>query len=204
MLPKMLIWLLREYAINVARFNFFKMTKVEKILVGKGIRPTEMRLTIYKHLKRKVYAVTLKDMEKAFIKNSDDNRTADRTTIFRTIKLFQEKGIVHQIDDGTAIAKYALSDESDEKGLDLHLHFHCTHCGNTFCLSNKVRRDSLPDNYEITDVNLVLKGVCIKCRKAKEIKRRTDQAAHKNLKNETDNELIKLARCCVKNQSEIS
>lgn len=145
-------------------FNFLKMTKVEKILVDRGIRPTKMRLTIYKHLKRKVYAVTLKGMEKAFIKKNDDNKTADRTTIFRTIKLFQEKGIVHQIDDGTAIAKYALS---DEKGLDLHLHFHCTHCGNTFSLPNKVHPDSLPDKYEITDVNLVIKGLCIKCRKAK-------------------------------------
>jgi len=155
------------------------MTKVEKILVDRGIRPTKMRLTIYKHLKRKVYAVTLKDMEKAFIKKNDDNKTADRTTIFRTIKLFQEKGIVHQIDDGTAIAKYALS---EGKYLDLHLHFHCTHCGNTFCLPNKVRQDSLPDKYEITDVNLVLKGVCIKCQKAKKLKYNIDQSAHKNLK----------------------
>ncbi len=139
------------------------MTKAEKILVDKGIRPTAMRSIIYKYLKRKAYCVTLKDMERAFIKKSDDNRTADRTTIYRTIKLFQEKGMVHQIDDGTAVAKYALS---DAEGLNLHLHFHCTHCGNTSCLPNKVSHDSLPDQYEVTDVNFVLKGRGIKCRKA--------------------------------------
>ncbi|MDG3582539.1 MULTISPECIES: Fur family transcriptional regulator [Flavobacteriaceae] len=138
------------------------MNKAEKILKSKGIRPTEMRLAIYKYLKRKFYAVTLKEIEMAFIKKSDDNKTADRTTIYRTLKLFQEKGVVHQIDVGTAIAKYALSDEKD---LDMHLHFHCTHCGNTFCLSNKVSRDSLPDKYKVADVNLVLKGVCTKCLK---------------------------------------
>jgi len=137
------------------------MNSAEKILVSNGIRPTEMRLKIYKHLKRKVYAVTLKDIEKAFIKKSDDDKTADRTTIYRAIKLFQEKGIVHQIDDGTAIAKYALS---EEKGLNLHLHFHCTYCGNTFCLPSKVGHDILPDKYKITDVNLVLKGLCEKCK----------------------------------------
>lgn len=138
------------------------MDKAEKVLTGNGIRPTQRRLTVYKHLKRKLHAITLKDMEKAFIKKSHDNKTADRATIYRTIKLFQEMGIVHQIDDGSTISKYALS---DEKGLDLHLHLHCTHCGKTFCLPDKVSPDSLPDKYEIADVNLVLKGVCKKCKK---------------------------------------
>ena len=140
------------------------MNKAEKILINKGIRPTEMRLAIYKYLKRKFYAVTLKEIEMAFIKKSDYNKTVDRTTIYRTLKLFQDEGIAHQIDVGTAIAKYALSDEKD---LDMHLHFHCTHCGKTFCLPNKVSRDSLPDKYEVADVNLVLKGVCTKCKKTK-------------------------------------
>lgn len=139
------------------------MSKAEKILVNKGIRPTKTRLAIFKYLKRKFYAVTLKEIETAFIKKSDDNKTVDRTTVYRIVKLFQEEGLVHQIDDGTAIAKYAVS---NEEGLDLHLHFHCTHCGNTFCLPDKVSPDCLPDKYEINDVNLVLKGVCMNCKKA--------------------------------------
>ncbi|TVZ28779.1 hypothetical protein JM83_3935 [Gillisia sp. Hel_I_86] len=44
------------------------MTNTEKILFTKGIRPTEMRLKIYKYLKRKTYAVTLKEMQKVFMK----------------------------------------------------------------------------------------------------------------------------------------
>jgi len=142
------------------------MTKAKRTLVDKGIRPTETRLTVYKYLKTKFYAVTLKDMEKAFIKKSDNNKTADRATIYRTIKLFQEKGIVHQIDDGSTISKYALS---NEKGLDLHLHLHCTHCGKTFCLPDKIPQEALPDEIKVTDVNLVLNGVCVKCIKAKEM-----------------------------------
>ena len=108
-------------------------------------------------------------MEKAFIKKSDNNKTEDRTTIYRTIKLFQEEGIVHQIDDGKAIAKYAIS---NEKNLDLHLHFHCTHCGNTLCLPDKVKPDSLSEKYEIKDVNLVLKGKKKKCKKKKKKKKK--------------------------------
>ncbi|QYA26667.1 transcriptional repressor [Gramella sp. MT6] len=153
------------------------MTKAEITLKNNGIRPTKMRLFIYKYLKRKFYAVTLREIETAFIKKSE--HTGDRTTIYRSIKLFQKKGIIHQIDDGTAIAKYAYSDKNS---LDLHLHLHCMNCSKTFCLPNKVPQENLPDKYEITEVNLVLKGACANCLKAKKLKYNIDQSAHKKLK----------------------
>ena len=83
------------------------MTKTEKKLSSKGIRSTEMRLKIYKYLKRKTYAVSLNEMQKVFIHKNI--KTANKTTFYRTIKLFEKKSMVHQIDDGTAFAKYALS-----------------------------------------------------------------------------------------------
>ena len=141
------------------------MTKVEITLKNIGIRPTKMRLFIYKYLKRKFYAVTLREIETAFIKKSE--HTGDRTTIYRNVKLLQKKGIIHQIDDGTAVAKYAYSGKNS---LDLHLHLHCMNCSKTFCLPNRVPQENLPDKYEITDVNLVLKGECVKCQQAKKQK----------------------------------
>ena len=68
------------------------MTKAEETLRNNGIRPTKMRLFIYKYLKRKFYAVTLREIETAFVKKS--KHTRDRTTIYRSIKLFQKKGIL--------------------------------------------------------------------------------------------------------------
>tara|TARA_R100000655_G_C2965584_1_gene189586 strand:+ start:92 stop:529 length:438 start_codon:yes stop_codon:yes gene_type:complete len=141
------------------------MTKAEIALKDNGIRPTKMRLFIYKYLKRKFYAVTLREIESAFIKKSE--HTGDRTTIYRNVKLLQKKGIIHQIDDGTAVAKYAYSGKNS---LDLHLHLHCMNCSKTFCLPNRVPQENLPDKYEITDVNLVLKGECVKCQQAKKQK----------------------------------
>lgn len=140
----------------------YKMTKTERTLLSKGIRPTEMRLKIYKYLKRKTYADSLNEMQKVFLKKSKSNKTANKTTFYRTMKLFEEKNIVHQIDDGTAVAKYALSDENIS---DLHMHFHCTVCGKTICLPDRISKQNLPDDYKINDVNLVLKGVCENCRK---------------------------------------
>ncbi|RKS56018.1 Fur family ferric uptake transcriptional regulator [Gillisia mitskevichiae] len=141
------------------------MTKIEKVLLAKGIRPTEMRLKIYKYLKRKTYALTLNEMQNVFVIKSEKNKTANKSTFYRAIKLFEEKHMVHQINDGTAIAKYAVSDENTtgKYGTDLHMHFHCTDCWKTICLPNKISEESLPDSYKTTDVNLVLKGICKKC-----------------------------------------
>ncbi|WP_431128219.1 hypothetical protein [Flagellimonas flava] len=81
--------------------------------------------------------------------------------------MFEEKGLVHQIDDGTGILKYAITKklELKEAELDLHMHFHCTHCGKTFCLPNEMKQERLPINYKINEVNTVLKGTCKNCLK---------------------------------------
>ena len=46
------------------------------------------------------------------------------------LKNLRENDIVHQIDDGTGITKYALCEEgcSCDIKTDLHLHFHCNIC----------------------------------------------------------------------------
>ena len=141
------------------------MTKAEKILSNHGIRPTQMRSKIYRYLRRKQSAVSFSDLKKVFAEKSENNKTANRTTFYRNLKIFEDKGLIHQINDGTGVAKFAISDENvkGKYGSDLHLHFHCTECKKTICLPNKIPEESLPDDYKINDVNLVLKGICVKC-----------------------------------------
>jgi len=126
-----------------------------------------MRSKIYKFLKRKQSAVSFSDLKKAFVQKSETNKTANRTTFYRNLKTFEDKGLIHQINDGTGVAKYALSDENTNVKLStgLHMHFHCTDCKKTICLPNKISEESLPDQYEVNDVNLVLKGICKNCSK---------------------------------------
>ncbi|GGG96043.1 transcriptional regulator [Polaribacter pacificus] len=135
------------------------MTEIEKFLEDKRVRPTAMRILIYKFMGQKKIAVALTDIENAFTK-------ADRTTLYRTLKTFEEKGIVHQIDDGTGISKYALCEEGcncDIKN-DLHLHFHCNNCNETTCLTDhKIPQIKVPNGFVSENVNLVVKGICDKC-----------------------------------------
>lgn len=135
------------------------MTEIEKTLDNKSVRPTAMRILIYKFMAGKQNAVALTDIENAFEK-------AERTTLYRTLKTFEEKGIVHQIDDGTNVSKYALCQPgcNCEIDQDLHLHFHCSHCDKTVCLTeHKIPHINLPAGYIAEDANLVIKGICDSC-----------------------------------------
>ncbi len=132
---------------------------IDNFLEQKKIRPTAMRILIFKYLKEQNVAASLTDIENAFDKS-------ERTTLYRTLKTFEEHGIVHTIDDGSGINKFALCEENCncEVDTDLHLHFHCNKCGETVCLTNhKIPHINLPEGYLAEDVNLVVKGICEKC-----------------------------------------
>tara|TARA_R110000744_G_C19350602_1_gene560395 strand:- start:2130 stop:2564 length:435 start_codon:yes stop_codon:yes gene_type:complete len=136
-----------------------KMEDIVKKLEIKGVKPTAMRLLIYKYLAGTNVAVSLGEIESNF-------KSSERSTLFRTIKTFEENNLVHGIEDGTGVIKYALCLENCkcELGNDLHLHFHCENCNETICLTDhKVPKISLSERFMIKSVNLVVKGICDKC-----------------------------------------
>ncbi|MCJ7756731.1 MAG: transcriptional repressor [Gillisia sp.] len=135
------------------------MKKIEDFLIQKQVKPTAMRLLVYKFLKMQLVATSLTHIELAFDK-------AERTTIYRTLKTFEKNGLVHKIDDGSGIAKFALCEDQCNCDLetDLHLHFHCTNCSETICLTEqKIPQINLPPGFKAIDANLVVKGICNKC-----------------------------------------
>ncbi len=139
--------------------NIRSMDTIEQVLEFHKIRVTAMRLLIYKFLTEKKIAVTLRDIERAFDKS-------DRSTLYRTLKTFEEKGVVHQIDDGSGTTKYALCEWGCNCQIetDLHLHFHCNNCNETICLTkHKIPQIKVPEGFVAENVNLVIKGICDKC-----------------------------------------
>ncbi|MDT0687367.1 Fur family transcriptional regulator [Salegentibacter sp. F188] len=135
------------------------LSNIENKLKEKNIRPTAMRLLVLETLQKQIAAGSIQDLEAAFEKS-------DRTTLYRTLKTFEEKSIVHKIEDGTGVAKYALCEAgcNCEIDNDLHLHFYCTTCNETQCLTEqKLPHISLPSGFKAMDANLVVKGICNKC-----------------------------------------
>jgi len=133
--------------------------ETEKKLTNRNINPTAMRLLVLDFLLKQNSAIRLTDIEKGM-------EPADRTTIYRSLKTFEAKGLVHSIDDGTGFTKYALCPEACVAGEhnDLHVHFYCVRCKETFCIpDSKIPDISLSAKFRLFEVNLVVKGICDRC-----------------------------------------
>ena len=90
----------------------------------------------------------------------------DRVTIYRTLKTFVDKGILHKILDDQGGVKYALCTNhcSTEEHKHDHIHFKCSDCGDTTCLEKvSIPNIDLPSGYSRKDVNVLVQGTCPKC-----------------------------------------
>lgn len=134
--------------------------KFESKLKNRGVKPTAMRILIIQHLLEQDKAVSLQSIESAF-------DIVDKSTIYRTLKTFEKRKLVHTINDGTKQLKYALCLESCEcDPIDQHYHFHCVECENTLCLTDQnIPKIELPKNFKMQQANLVIKGLCENCNK---------------------------------------
>jgi len=119
-----------------------------------------MRELVLKVLTEQDRAISLADLEQKF-----DN--ADKTTLYRTLKTFEENKLIHSIDDGTGSVKYALCKETCQcHPEDLHVHFLCTKCQQTYCLNDiSIPSIDLPMNFKLETINMVVKGICSNCDK---------------------------------------
>ncbi|GAB3174483.1 Fur family transcriptional regulator [Telluribacter humicola] len=89
----------------------------------------------------------------------------DRVTIYRTLKTFLEKGLIHKVLDDEGI-RYALCKDncSEQDHHHDHIHFKCVECGQTNCLANvHIPSVQLPDGYQASEVNLLIQGRCPAC-----------------------------------------
>lgn len=127
-------------------------------LNAKSIKPTAMRQLVLHVLTEQKSAVSMQELEQKFEK-------ADKVTLYRTLKTFEEKKLIHSIDDGTGSIKYALCRESCQcRPEELHVHFYCTECKQTYCLNDiPIPSVNLPVHFTLENINMVVKGICANC-----------------------------------------
>ena len=129
-------------------------------LETRGIKPTAIRLLVFKAMLEYPQAFSLSDIEEAL-------DTVDKSTLFRTISLFHNKHLIHSIDVGSGSIKYSVCSAECMCSLkDLHVHFYCNKCQKTFCLENiSIPEVQLPPGFLLNSINFVLKGLCTRCSK---------------------------------------
>ena len=133
---------------------------IEELLKSRNIRPTSMRNLVLKVLSDQKSAISRSELEQLFEK-------VDKVTLYRTLKTFEDNKLIHSIEDGSGSIKYALCKEACHcHPEDLHVHYLCTNCRKTFCLTDiPVPNVDLPVDFSVESVNMVIKGKCSDCQK---------------------------------------
>lgn len=92
----------------------------------------------------------------------------DRVTVYRTLRTFLDKGLIHKVLDDGGATKYALChDCSLGEHHHEHVHFKCNQCGQTTCLEDiKIPAVPLPKGFKTQEKNLLIQGTCGGCTNA--------------------------------------
>lgn len=130
-----------------------------KRLKSAGHSATEPRLRVFSAMQ----AVDTQTMRQLITSCAD----VDRSTIYRTIELFEELGVVHRIPLGW---KYQL--ELSDEFVHHHHHFSCDGCGviSVFAedkaLENRLIALAEAAKFKPSGHNLEIHGLCRHCREA--------------------------------------
>lgn len=140
-------------------------TQSVALLQEHGVKPTANRITIVRALASDHRPMSMTEMEAQL-------HTIDKSVIFRTLTKFKEQHLVHAIEDGSGEVRYELCNSHDEENDDdMHVHFYCEDCHQTFCLEGTpVPEVELPAGYEQSSVNYMVKGLCPRCARRKALK----------------------------------
>ncbi len=131
-----------------------------EILRKAGLRVTPFRVKVLNIFQSYTHAA---------VKNQDLEEQLgphDRITLYRTLRSFEEKKIIHRVTDESNDMKYALCHQDCEVHRDSinHPHFLCNDCGRTYCLDSFGELAiNIPENYKINSIQVALSGVCAQC-----------------------------------------
>lgn len=132
---------------------------IKTLLSEKGINPSFQRLKIYEFLITKRCHPTVEMIYNELIKEIP---TLSKTTIYNTLNLFQNKGIII----GLSIDENEVRYEAD---LNPHAHFKCTVCKCIYDIPieySEIHEDVIA-GHVITERHIYLKGICMRCQEKK-------------------------------------
>jgi Fur family transcriptional regulator, ferric uptake regulator len=131
-------------------------------LKDKNLRHTDAREAVLSVFLAGQHALSHADLE------TELDAGFDRVTIYRTLKTFVDKGLIHKVLDDVGGMKYALCKKecntTEHNHQHDHVHFKCNNCGQTTCLDGlAIPAFQLPNGYKKQEMNLLVQGVCDKC-----------------------------------------
>jgi len=134
--------------------------RLAQTLLRHGLRQTPVRRAVLAALAGKGYALTGAEIEQEI------GSEVDRITLYRTLKSFEQQGLIHRVIDDTDVLRYAACSIECSAGahFDNHVHFKCSTCLHTYCLSQvAIPVVQLPGGFQAERRDFLLSGVCQLC-----------------------------------------
>lgn len=146
------------YGVSEGTCETMSITCAEEILSKTGLKSTPGRVAILEFLLGAENPVTQQEV-------FDSVRYAgvNNVTVYRTLNTLFEQHILHRIDTGDRVWRFAFCG-CNHRG-HCHPHFVCRLCGKTECVSDvKMPKVFLPKpGYVVEERELYIRGVCAEC-----------------------------------------
>jgi Fur family ferric uptake transcriptional regulator len=134
--------------------------RIAQTLSKHGLRQTPVRKAVLQVLSEATYALSGGEIEQLLPPDTD------RITLYRTLKSFEESGLIHRVIDASDVIRFAACsiECSAQAHFDNHVHFKCTACQHIFCLNQvAIPAVTLPAKFEAQTRDYLLSGTCREC-----------------------------------------
>lgn len=125
----------------------------KEILIEKNVKPSYIRLRVLEFLDKNRIHPTVDEI---FDKLSDEIPTLSKTSIYNTVKLFEENDIVLGITIDDKQVRYDFDTGT-------HGHLQCDVCGSIFDVNESEDVPEYINGFKIRKKNVYYSGVCKKC-----------------------------------------
>lgn len=119
-----------------------------------GIRPSAQRLAILDYISTCKCHPTADEVYSSLVK---DYPTLSRTTVFSSLRLLAEKGLLNDIDIAAESTRY------DPVIYEPHAHFMCRKCRRIFDIPFDLSSVHAPEYFKCDNINVFFKGICPDC-----------------------------------------
>ncbi len=129
---------------------------LEQLLEQHGVKLTANRLRIARALEEAGRPLSLMELEERL-------DTIDKSGVFRALTAFRSGHLVHMLEGDPVRYELCHSRHADHDD-DLHVHFYCVKCHNTYCLEGTpIPPVQAPEGYQVEESSYLLKGICPQC-----------------------------------------
>lgn len=132
---------------------------MKSLLKRKKLSETPFRMEVLSILEASSSAVPLSFIEKNL-------KNYNRITLYRTLKTFVEKGIIHPITMAGNEVNYGLCADScqDEEHTHNHVHLKCNECKAVYCIETDLFPTIDLGAHKIESLEIQATGICKGCR----------------------------------------